>query len=452
MDSLHLILALATMAFGAAAVWLAIRLVGAGSIAAAARAERDGVAAEAERYREEARAFGERSQTLGNEVATLREKLLSATREYETQLKGVEQLRERLELDHRARLKELNDKFEATFKSLATDALKNSGEAFLKLAKATLETDREKASAELEKRKTAVDELIKPMGETLRRTEEKLTGLAAASGDLRLETSKLVRALREPHVRGRYGEVQLRRVAELAGMSAYCDFSEQDRTIDSDGNALRPDMIVRLPSERVVVVDAKTNIQAYLDALQAGTHDEQEACLDRFARHVAEQATALARKKYWTQYEGSPEFVVMFIPGDSFIDAALARQPELLEQAARQNVLLAGPATLIGLLRAVAVGYKEQRLAKAAEELRELGVELHKRAADAFAHIAQLGAALDAAVDRYNSFVGSYQRRLEPHLRKFEEAGDKSPKDLPELPEVTVRARLDTGAPADTAD
>jgi DNA recombination protein RmuC len=246
-------------------------------------------------------------------------------------------------------------------------------------------------------------------------------------------------------VRGRYGEMQLKRVAELAGMSAYCDFCEQDSTMDGDGNALRPDMLVKLPSGRVVVVDAKTNIRGYLDALQAGTTAEADGHLERFAKHVADQAAALARKQYWRQYDGSPEFVVMFIPGDQFIDAALARQPEILESAARQGVILASPSTLIGLLRAVHVGYKEQKLAAAAEELKRLGVEFHDRAAVAFGHIADLGGLLERTVNKYNEFVGSYRSRLEPTLRKFEEEGAKSGKELPAAVEVTVRVREGQG-------
>lgn len=202
-------------------------------------------------------------------------------------------------------------------------------------------------------------------------------------------------------------------------------------------------MVVRLPNERAVVVDAKCNIAAYLDAIEATSQDEADGHLERFARHVADQAAALAKKKYWAlpEYDGSPEFVVMFIPGDQFIDAALSRQPEILENAARQGVILASPSTLIGLLRAVAVGYKEQRLAREAAELRDLGVQLHDRASTAFTYIAKLGSALDQAVNRYNEFVGSYQSRLEPTFRRFEAAGVKSAKELAGVEPVVVRAR-----------
>ncbi len=269
--------------------------------------------------------------------------------------------------------------------------------------------------------------------------------MTTASASLRDETSKLSQSLRKPHVRGRYGEIQLRRVAELAGMSALCDFTEQDQSNDRDGNVTRPDMIVTLPNERTIVVDAKTNIHAYLEAIEASNPDEAEAHLQRFAGHVADQAAALAKKKYWSAYEGSPEFVVMFIPGDHFIDAALSRRADLLESAAQQGVLLASPSTLIGLLRAVAIGYQEQRLAKAAEELRRLGKEFHERAAVAYTHIVKVGENLGKAVDAYNQFVGSYEKRLEPTLRKFEQEGAKSSKELPPIVELEIKPRRDLG-------
>lgn len=321
-------------------------------------------------------------------------------------------------------------RFREVFGNLAGEALKSNREQFLALAEQKLEA-----------KKSAVDALVGPIAETLKRTDAKLAVIEAAGVELKSETGKLVKALREPHVRGRYGEVQLRRVAELAGMIAHCDFYEQDQTRDSDGLALRPDMIVRLPNARTVVVDAKTNIQAYIDAIGAASPEAAERELERFARHVGEQATALAKKKYWTQYDGSPEFVVMFIPGDQFVDAALSRQPEILERAAEQGVILASPSTLIGLLRAVAVGYKEEQLAKAATELRELGKELHERVATAMGHAAKLGRSLGLSVDAYNDFVGSYERRLEPVMRKFEEGGVKSGKDLPELVEIGTKVR-----------
>jgi len=304
-----------------------------------------------------------------------------------------------------------------------------------------------------------VEQLVKPISETLAATRERLESIeraraehfarfyehmeqiAGASSGLREETARLTKALSRPEIRGQYGEIQLRRVAELAGMTSYCDFCEQASVRDGDGNLLRPDMVVTLPNERVVAVDAKTNTYAYIEAVNARDGAEREACLDRFARHVAEQAKKLADKRYWSAWEGSPEFVVMFVPGDHFIDAALARRPELMEQAAQMGVILASPSTLIGLLRAVAVGWREHRLAEEANELFALGRELHERAAVAFEHVAGLGGALEGAMKKYNQMVGSIDARLTPTLRKFEEAGARSAKPLPELKPVDGMAR-----------
>lgn len=335
----------------------------------------------------------------------------------------------------RAQLETFEAKIREAFGSLASDALKANQSQFLALAEQKLDA-----------KKSTIDEMVKPIAETLSKANARLAVIEQAGTELRTETGKLVRALREPHVRGRYGEIQLRRVAELAGMSPYCDFAEQQTTRDADGNALRPDMIVHMPSSRTVVVDAKTNIQAYIDAMSAESAEEAERHLERFARHVSEQAVALARKKYWKDYDGSPEFVVMFIPGDQFIDAALRCDGDLLNRAAEQGVILAGPATLIGLLRAVAVGYREQQLAQAAEELRDLGKELHERVSVAMNHAVKLGKSLSSAVESYNDFVGSYEKRLEPVMRKFEESGVKSGKDLPETVQLDAKVRITTAS------
>ncbi len=426
---------------------------------AGARAERDARGARGEALTDENSGLVQRITVLEGEAqreaALHRAELEKARAVMVEQLKAVEGRERQL----REEIAATREQMKQAFGEMSAQTVRAASADFLKLAETKLGAQQQAGAAEIEKRKAAVEQLVKPIGEALAKTDAKLgqiekeraesfgklaeglAGMGRAGDLLREETGKLVRALREPHVRGRYGELQLKRVAELAGMSAYCDFSEQDQTVGEDGAALKPDMIVRMPSDRVVVVDAKTNIRGYLDALEARDDSEREACLDRFARHVGEQATALARKKYWTQYDGSPEFVVMFIPGDQFIDAALSRQPEILENAARQNVLLAGPATLIGLLRAVAVGYTEQRLAEAAAELRELGVKLHSQMATALGYLEGLGADLNKAVERYNSFVGSYQSRLEPTLKKFEDAGVKGAKELPEIVPVDVQTR-----------
>lgn len=466
MDGTTVVIGLLAAGGCAAAIWLAIgraKLMADHARERAGRenAERDAVASHAETERLTAQVSDTRDTLTKVSIdrAGLEEKLgaeqeahavtrSTMEREHLRQLGDLEDhlnakiahvedvAREKLESIQREKLNiqqqqvEFEKKVREAFGSLAADALAKNREQFLALAEQKFEAKSGK-----------IDEMVRPIAETLRKTDAKLAIIEQAGTELRGETSKLVRALREPHVRGRYGEIQLRRVAELAGMSAFCDFTEQDQTRGPDGAPLRPDMVVKMPSGRVVVVDAKTNIQGYMDAISAATPELAEGHLDRFARHVAEQATALAKKKYWAQYDGSPEFVVMFIPGDQFVDAALTRQPEILENAAQQGVILASPSTLIGLLRAVAVGYKEQQLAHAAEELRELGKELHERVAVAMGHAARLGKNLNQSVDAYNDFVGSYERRLEPVMRKFEEGGVKSAKELPEMGQVVVRAR-----------
>lgn len=373
--------------------------------------------------------------------AQLEEQTAKAEQRLKEELQKSEQRIEKIqrEADERTAraLAEIDRKTREAFESLAGKTLKDTQESFLKLAQESFGKSQEIGAAELDKRRRAFEELVRPIAETLGKTQAQLLQIderVRLSGELgeqlRAETSRLARALSRPEVRGRYGEIQLRRVAEIAGLTAYCDFCEQLSSADEDGRIQRPDMIVKLPNERQIVVDAKCNIDAYLQAINAETPDEQERHLARFARHVAEQARSLGSKKYWSNYDGSPEFVVMFVPGDHFIDAALSRQPELIEHAAASGVILASPSTLIGLLRAVHVGWREHRLAEEAQALLEAGKELHRRAATAFEHVNKLGAALGSAVGHFNAFVGSTDRMLMPHLRKFEEMEIESKKTL----------------------
>lgn len=357
------------------------------------------------------------------------------------QLADLEELRKQLEKwDERAR---------EAFKALSADSLKASREEFMAQAKPVFEAAKKEHT-----------DLIKPIGETLTATREKLESIeksraesfaklmtqvesaAGATREIREETARLTRALSRPEIRGQYGEIQLRRIAELAGMTSYCDFDEQSSQRNEDGELLRPDMVVSLPNKRVIAVDAKTNTYAYLEAVNAKDDAEREAHLERFARHVAEQAKKLSDKKYWSLWSGSADFVVMFIPGDHFIDAALERRPDLIDLAAQQNVILASPSTLIGLLRAVHVGWREFTLAEEARELFELGKELHDRAAVAFEHAGKLGDSIRQSVERYNRLVGSIDTRMMPTLKRFEDAGAKSAKSLPELKPLDGTPRL----------
>jgi len=326
------------------------------------------------------------------------------------------------------------------FEALGGKTLQANQEALGKFIAERLKDADQLSQSELDKRKQAIEAMVKPIRETLDKTKEQITQLdervkasSESNESLKEETARLTKALSRPEVRGQYGEIQLRRVAELAGMTSYCDFSEQTSVRDEQGQLLRPDMVVTLPNERVIVVDAKANINAYIEAVNAPTDEIREEQMQRFARHTFEQVKKLADKKYWSMFDGkSAEFVVMFVPGDHFIDAALSRKPDLLDVAAQQGVILASPSTLIGLLRAVAVGWREHALTEQAAELFELGRELHDRAATAFEHASDLGKSIRQAVERYNKLVGSIDSRMVPTLRKFEEAGAKSGKELTE--------------------
>lgn len=341
------------------------------------------------------------------------------------------------------------------FQALASETLRHSNEEFLRLAQTAFAVQRSEATAELERRRAAVDQLITPVAKALEKTHQSLEAMGKdhaglreqvlkmnqSNLELRGETSKLVQALRKPNVRGRYGEVQLERVVEVAGMKSYCDFSPQSSQRDEEGKLSRPDLIVKLPNGRVVAIDAKMNVDAYLDALDAKTPEEAEKDLERYAETVMLQAQKLAHKSYWTSFDASPEFVVMFIPGDQLVDAALQRRPELIEYAAERNVVIASPSTLIGLLRAVHVGWREKNLSESAQELFELGRELHQRAAIVLEHAAVVGDSIERARKSYNDFVGSIHSRLIPTLRRFEERDARSSKELPALKPIEGETR-----------
>lgn len=439
MELLALVFGVLAVALAGCMVWL---LVGRGRLVReqatlVARTEQAGMRVEdatraadeaASRFRTEIAAERARAEESSGRVLELSGQLA----QLRERLENVESIKQELERNE-ARLRD-------TFKALSGEVLKESRAEFLLQAKPVFDAAKKEQS-----------DLVKPIGEVLGQTREKLAEIeklrvesftrlqekietvTGSSDGLRAETARLTKALSRPEIRGQYGEVQLRRVVELAGMKSYCDFDEQSSTHDSEGGLLRPDMVVRLPNERVIAVDAKTNTYAYLEAVNATDDAEREAHLTRFARHVLDQAKKLGAKKYWAQYEGSPDFVVMFVPGDHFIDAALARHPELIAFAAENNVILASPSTLIGLLRAVAVGWSEHSLTEQAAELFALGKELHDRAAVAFGKIDELGGLIGRSARKYDEIVGSIDGRLMPTLRKFEAAGATSGKELAQL-------------------
>ena len=376
-----------------------------------------------------------RLEALRIELEVTRVRLEAAAREESSRLALLEQSEQRLR---------------ASFESLAGEAMRINSERFLQLARESLGRDQAIASSTLKERETAIAQLVEPLRVAIEKTDNQAQALererrdaystlrtqieALASGQTQLqrETRNLVTALRRPEVRGRWGELTLRRLVELAGMSEHCDFTEQLHVAGDEG-AIRPDLVVHMPDLRDIVVDVKTPLDAFLEALDADSEESRSLALKRHAQQVETRVRQLASKAYWTQFENSPEFCVLFLPGDQFLGTALAERPELLDNALRQSVIIATPSTLMALLKVIAHGWRQSAVAQNAAVIRELGQELHRRLNTFTGHLLRLGQRLDGAVDAYSSAVGSLERQVLTQARRFTELGVTADAPLPQL-------------------
>jgi DNA recombination protein RmuC len=351
-------------------------------------------------------------------------------------------------------LDQAREKLADAFQALSAQALKSNNQAFIELARSTFETIQTQAKGELETREQAIHGLVNPLIETLKRYEaqiqemektrqnaygaldEQLRNLVTVNQQLQKETGTLTNTLKGgPAVRGRWGEMTLRRVAELAGMSEHCDFTEQE-SFESANGRQRPDMIVHLPNGREIAVDAKAPLQAFLDAAAATTEDERREKLSRHAQLVRERMRELSAKAYWDQFDPAPEIVVLFLPGESFFSAALEQDRTLLEDGMQKHVVIATPTTLIALLRAVAFGWRQEHVAQNARAISELGKDLYERVRTFLGHFEVVGTSLRRATENYNRAVGSLESRVLPSVRKFKEMGAATGETIAELEPV----------------
>jgi DNA recombination protein RmuC len=387
-------------------------------------------------------------------------------RHFEARIKNQESLQQERQIAFEA----ANAQLTRAFSELANQSLKSNSENFLRLAEQNLGTQQEKAKRELGEREKAVENLVKPIRDALEASQKQIAELEKSRGEaygsitnqleamqtsqksLARETQNLVNALRRPEVRGRWGEITLRRLVELAGMVEHCDFQEQVHSV-GEGQIIRPDMIVRMPDRRELVVDVKTPLDAYLEAAEAPDDAQRKLALQRHAKNVHAHIRMLASKAYWDQFDESPEFVILFIPGDQFLSAALNEKPDLIEFALSKQIILATPTSLVALLKAVAYGWRQLALADNAREIRALAEDLYGRLAAFVGHMNRMGRQLASSVETYNKAVGSLERSVLPGARKFVELGvhEKKKSEKLETLDPVPRTMIESGSDEDDA-
>src|SRR5882724_7067537 len=454
MDSLiPVLMILAGIVVGAVAVWLLLRAQSQRSYEKGQSDSVMQVAALQERLAARDQEVQKLQHSVDKEVSE-RERLRDNNADLKAQLEG-----ERRAAQERSEsFKQAADELSEKFKALSRDALKDNNQSFLELARATLEKFQTGAKGDLDQRQQAIDQMVKPLKESLERVDgkigemekaragayselrEQVRALATSQLQLQAETGNLVKALRTPHIRGRWGEIQLRRVVELAGMLQYCDFTEQE-TVSSEDGRIRPDVIVRLPGNRTIVVDAKVPFDAFYESISTTDDAVRLERLKDHARLVRAHIGALSKKSYWESVQPTPEFVLLFLPGESFYSAALEQDPKLIEDGINQKVIIATPTTLIALLKAISYGWQQEQMAANAEEVGRLGKDLYDRLRKFTEHLDDIGRGLDRAVEGYNRGVGSFEQRVMVTARKFRERGAISGEEIEELKPIDKLTR-----------
>lgn len=383
---------------------------------------------------------------------------ISRVREHSTELQTLLTTERQYHQEKIQSLSQAKEQLTATFSVLSSQALKHNSEEFLRLAQENLKQFQTKAHGELEQKEKNIEHLVKPLREALDKTEKQIQNIekdrkeaygalyqhlqhmAHTQEALHDQTRHLVNALRRPEVRGQWGEMTLKRLAELSGMVEHCDFYEQEN-IDTEAGRQRPDMIVRMPGQREIIVDVKTPLDAYLNAIEAGDDKAREQELQRHARNVRQRVNELSNKNYWAQFADTPDFVVLFIPGEHFLIAALDHDRTLIEDALRKQIILATPTSFVALLRAVGYGWKQEQLSKNAEQIRKIGESLYERLTTFTAHLHKLGNSLENSLHSYNSAVSSFDSRVLPNARKFSELGINTGKEIEELQQLETAVK-----------